>query len=178
MKLRQRAGWAFAACLLVACAAGSDRSAGGPPERPAATGSVAGLERQLFDAVNAYRRDSGLPALRHDAAIAKAALRHSEAMAAGDVPFGHAGLRERAAAIAASVALAALSENIARHNRPLSEVLDAALGGWLASDAHRKNLRSDRELSGVGIAQSAEGTIYVTQIFVALQPGSDGARSP
>jgi len=149
--------------MLFAWVAQSDGSAGPP--------AVASLERHLFEAVNGYRRDAGLPALRYDDTLAAAARGHSEAMAAGKTAFGHEGLTTRAEEIGTTIALASLSENIARHSRRPEEVVDVTLRNWIASDAHRRNLRSDKQLTGVGIAQSPRGEIYVTQIFVGLQPG-------
>jgi len=74
-------------------------------------------------------------------------------------------LKERAALIAASIEMAGLAENISKHDRS-SGFVDAALGQWLGSRAHKKNIDGDYDLTGVGAAQDADGVVYFTQIFV------------
>ncbi len=42
------------------------------------------------------------------------------------------------------------------------EVVD----GWLHSPGHRRNIMGDFRLTGIGVAEAANGMIYFTQIFV------------
>jgi uncharacterized protein YkwD len=46
-------------------------------------------------------------------------------------------------------------------------VADVALAHWLASPVHRKNLEGPFELAGVGAGRGMDGSLYLTQIFVA-----------
>ncbi|MFQ5471276.1 MAG: CAP domain-containing protein [Dehalococcoidia bacterium] len=137
---------------------------------------LAALEESVFGAVNAYRRREGLAPFAFYAAAAAAARGHSRAMAAGRVGFGHDGFRERAEAIGKRVALASMAENVSRHRRrAIEEIPEAALRRWIASGAHRRNLRGDRGRSGVGAARAADGEIFLTQIFVEIR-GDASAR--
>ena len=41
-----------------------------------------------------------------------------------------------------------------------------AVQGWLASRGHQKNIEGPYALTGVGVAATAKGEVYLTQIFV------------
>jgi len=135
------------------------------------TADLFDLEQSTLRAVNQYRQSRGLGPLELDPAIATAARRHSEAMASGTVGFGHAGFQARVDGAATSLRVRSAAENVSRHRRAEAELPEAAIAGWIASPVHRKNIEGDRQLSGVGAARAANGTIYLTQIFVEVAPG-------
>lgn len=60
-----------------------------------------------------------------------------------------------------------MGENIG-HNSGYQDVAAAAVEGWLRSPAHRAEML-DREYShsGIGVARAADGSFYITQVFVA-----------
>ncbi|HWP67453.1 MAG TPA: CAP domain-containing protein [Candidatus Limnocylindria bacterium] len=151
----RRAAW-WRALLVIALLVGAASTArAGDP-----------LEQQVLSLVNRHRATRGLPALRADARIAREARRHSAAMASGTVPFGHAGFAERGAALRRVMPCRSSAENVASslgYDDPAGEMVR----GWLASSGHRKNIEGPYETTGVGVARSARGQIYVTQIFVA-----------
>ncbi len=115
--------------------------------------------------INEYRVSAKKPAFEPNEKVAEVARGHSRDMAEDKVGFGHDGLRERAALIAASIETAGIAENVSRHDRS-SGFVDAALKQWLESPIHKKNIDGDYDLAGVGAAQAADGVVYFTQIFV------------
>ena len=152
--------WSILALLLVAAVSHATDAAPrtGPP-------SAAGLERDIFDHVNRHRTAHGLPALTLDPRISREAQRHSAAMAAGSTPFGHAGFPDRVAALRRVMSCGGSAENVASslgHAEPAPEIVR----GWLASRDHRTNIEGHYERTGIGIARSRTGKVYVTQIFV------------
>jgi uncharacterized protein YkwD len=147
------------AALLVAASAQPPPSDG--------EGDLRKLEEAVFAAVNEHRGSTGMTELSHSPEIAGVARSHSEAMARGRAGFGHSGFQQRTKAISSLMSLSAAAENVSRHTRRYSQVARASLQGWLQSSRHRRNIEGDYELSGVGAARDAEGTYYLTQIFVA-----------
>lgn len=125
----------------------------------------AGLEDEILDLVNRYRTTRGLPALALDPRIRREARRHSAAMASGSRPFGHGGFADRVAALRRVMSCTSSAENIASsqgHRNPAPEVVR----GWLASSGHRSSIEGHYDITGIGVARSATGKVYVTQIFV------------
>jgi uncharacterized protein YkwD len=123
------------------------------------------LEIAVGTRINAYRVSAKKPPFQSNEEVAKVARRHSRDMAEGRVGFGHEGLKARAALISASIEMAGLAENVSKHHRG-SGFVDAALKQWLGSPLHKKNIDGDYDLTGVGVAQGANGVVYFTQIFV------------
>jgi uncharacterized protein YkwD len=98
------------------------------------------------------------------------ARQHSENMARRNF-FNHTGpdgqgLRERSRANGI-VGFRALAENLA-YNKGFSDAASCAVTGWMRSQGHRDNiLNGEFTRSGIGIARSADGRVYITQVFVA-----------
>lgn len=137
---------------------------------------VATMERQVVERVNEIRREHGAQPLEVDRELARIARDYSCRMArqeffAHEAPDGGGiGGRLRAA----RKPFRAVGENLARNlNAP--DPVDAAFGGWMQSEGHRKNiLRQSFTETGVGICRSERG-YHFTQIF--LRPPSVGRRS-
>lgn len=112
---------------------------------------------QLFALANQERTARGLRPLRWDPALAGAALRHCQRMAA-EGPISHryrgeADLTERAAAAGAHFSV--VEENVA-----VGPYAASIHQGWMNSPEHRANLLSP-DIDRVGIAAvSARGEIY------------------
>ena len=193
MRLRGRglAGVAAWACLSIAigCAPGGGGTAEAPADgkpaaapasgkRAAASASarrtparppdLAAIEREVVTRVNRYRRSEGLAPLSNDTRIAEIARGHSRAMAAGRSSFGHDGFRDRSKAVEGKVPYRRVAENVARHRRRASaEIPGVAVDGWVGSWGHRHNIEGPFTLTGVGAAVGADGSVYLTQVFVA-----------
>jgi uncharacterized protein YkwD len=129
---------------------------------------LAAMESEVLARVNRYRKSEGLPALSNDPRIAEIARGHSRAMASGRSGFGHGGFRDRAKTVDTKVRYQRVAENVARHRRRArAEIHRVAVDGWVHSWGHRRNIEGKYSLTGVGAALAPDGSIYLTQIFVA-----------
>lgn len=181
LKLRCNRGKTWAATLLftillfsegaIAC---SDQTAIAPapsiaqapsPSPSPSPGSIAALEQAIHTQINQHRRDQGLPPLTLDPRISEQARLHSQAMASGQVTFGHDGFDQRASAIRRSIAWNSIAENVAT-NQGYSTPDRQAVIGWLNSSGHRRNIEGQYNLTGIGIVRNRQGQYYFTQIFV------------
>jgi uncharacterized protein YkwD len=135
----------------------SKKAIAGPPS------STANISREILYYVNEFRRSKGLPALKANSYISSVALGHSRDMLTGKSPFGHDGFRQRIDRISGKLGrLHVAAENVASGPMGAREVVD----GWLHSPGHRRNIMGDFQLTGIGVAEAANGMIYFTQIFV------------
>ncbi|MGB6974978.1 MAG: CAP domain-containing protein [Terracidiphilus sp.] len=148
-------------CALLAMAAalmgqqfGNGRAANGTIVHSAA--------EQLFALANKARADAGATALKWDPALAVAALRHCQRMAAeGPIAHRYGGemsLSERARAAGAHFSL--MEENVAVGANP-AQIADA----WLHSPEHRANLLNPQvDHVGIGVVKS-NGVLYAVEDF-------------
>ncbi len=126
------------------------------------TGDAA-LEAEVIDLVNTERRRARCPEVHLDERLRSAARGHSADMAKHN-EMSHDGSdgsspwdRARRAGYDA-----ALSENVAVGYATAEAVMD----GWMNSPGHRENiLNCEARATGVGLAHSANGTPYWTQMF-------------
>lgn len=133
-------------------------------------GGATSEERKVFELVNAERRARGESTLVWDAELSRMARWHSENMAHQNF-FNHKGpdgqgLRERSRA-SGIIGFKALAENLA-YNKGFADAASCAVVGWMRSEGHRDNiLNAEFTRSGIGVARSADGRIYITQVFIA-----------
>ncbi|TMA31423.1 MAG: CAP domain-containing protein [Deltaproteobacteria bacterium] len=130
-----------------------------------ASSADAGLERAAHELVNRHRRARGLAPLALDPRITQQARLHSLAMADGRTSFGHDGFPDRVDALRRVMTCQRSAENVASnkgHRDPAAE----AVRGWLASRPHRENIEGPYGLTGVGVARSAAGEVFFTQLFI------------
>jgi len=128
---------------------------------------TAALESALHTAINELRAEQGLVRLQRDAALDAVARAHSEDMAARhylahETPEGLTppARMKRAGVVGYSLA----GENVGTTTRsnPNREIISA----WMASPVHRDNVLAPAfNATGVGIALSADGTYYFTQLY-------------
>lgn len=142
---------------------------GSPGSRPAQAGpptarhATPAISREILYYVNEFRRSKHLPALLADSYISSVALGHSRDMLSGKSPFGHDGFNQRIDRIRGKLGpLHVAAENVASGPMGAKEVVD----GWLHSPGHRRNIIGDFKLTGIGVAEAANGMLYFTQIFV------------
>ncbi len=132
--------------------------------------SAAADERRVFDLINQARRAHGYAPLVWDAEAARMARQHSADMArlnylAHEGPDGR-NLPARARAQGLT-GWGAVAENIA-YNQGFDDPAAFAVERWLKSEKHRENImRAGFTHTGLGVARSADGRIYFTQVFVA-----------
>jgi uncharacterized protein YkwD len=124
---------------------------------------LAKCEAAIFEMVNSHRRSLQLPPLALDERLRALAREHSESMAAGIIPLGHRDFEARIETLGRPYLRAA--ENAAS-NRGFVDPAASAVGRWISSPEHRRNIEGDFDLTGAGVAQSANGTYFFTQIFL------------
>jgi uncharacterized protein YkwD len=100
--------------------------------------------------------------LAFHAPIQEASYQHSNNMAQGSVPFGHAGFSERANRLVQALGGTAASENVAMGQRSAQEVVQS----WINSAQHRKNIEGDFNLTGISVVKDAAGERVFTQLFI------------
>lgn len=127
--------------------------------------SIAATEQAIHTLVNQHRATQGLPPLTLDTRISQQARLHSQAMANGQVAFGHGGFEQRGRAIAAQIPYRSFAENVA-YNQGYSNPSSQAVEGWLRSSGHRTNIQGQYETTGIGVAINARGEYYFTQLFL------------
>lgn len=137
---------------------------------PAVVNPLVTMEQKTFDLINQHRQSKGLSALVWNDAIANAARGHSADMASGKVALGHDGFAERIDDLRATMTLSAEAENVA-YDSGYADPATTAVNGWLASPGHLANIENAAyNHSGMGIAQSSNGSYYFTQLFVQSTP--------
>ncbi len=147
----------------VSSSSSSSKSGTVSASRPTGTANVApGLEDQILDLVNRYRKSKGLSPLTVNFTIAQEARKHTMAMATHRVDFGHAGFNIRSKVITSKVQGAtSVAENVAYGSQSAKEVVN----GWLNSPGHRRNIEGNYKFTGIGVARDQQARLYFTQIF-------------
>jgi uncharacterized protein YkwD len=135
----------------------SQNSSGGQSNSNAAS-----IEQSVFDQINQYRQSQNLSPLTRNATIDQQARNHSQNMASGQVGFGHSGFEQRAKAT--GIGYKDARENVA-YNQD-KDPATRAVQGWLKSSGHLTNIRSNTNLTGIGVAVNGQGVVYLTQIFI------------
>ena len=140
------------------------------PPSPEKVSGLTEQETEIMGLVNQRRARGGLPPLKFSARLAVIARGHSYDMAMRHY-LAHNSLDGFAPAdriSGAGIGYRAVGENIY-----MDDVADSAgvpgraMNGWLKSPEHLANIISGKFTeTGVGIAQSADGAVYVTQDFM------------
>jgi uncharacterized protein YkwD len=126
-------------------------------------------ERRVFDLVNREREKNNLSRLEWNPTLAVLARNYSKQMA-DERFFGH---HDRSGA---SVEVRAermkikgwdkIGENLFKVSGT-TNFTASAVQRWMQSPSHRRNiLDPEWTISGIGVAASANGEIYVTQVFI------------
>ncbi len=120
-------------------------------------------EQQLLDLTNQSRANSGLPMLRMDPRLCRAARLHSANMARlNSMSHNLEGKSHQHRTMEAGYPSGMVAENICySQGNP-----QAAINTWLNSSGHRANMLSNQYSDlGVGIGYSRNGQPYYTQVF-------------
>ncbi|MGE3074046.1 MAG: CAP domain-containing protein [Dehalococcoidia bacterium] len=132
-----------------------------PVELPRATDKA----HQLFDLMNAARRDEGLAALEWDESLEEVAYARAANLVENGyfdhyAPDGESAFSELAAR---GIRYRLAGENLARNNYLETKTVAAAYEGLMNSPGHRANILEER-FSSVGVATVKDGKmwIYVT----------------
>ena len=131
--------------------------------------SATTLERRAFDLINAQRRAKGQSPLVWDAELCRMARMHSQTMASQGF-FNHVGpdgLDTADRARMNGLYWKVLGENIA-YNQGYDDPAGFAVERWMISGKHRANILNPQfNRSAIGVAQSADGRVFLTQVFIA-----------
>jgi len=128
------------------------------------------VERRAFEQTNVARAKNGLPTLVWDPELCRMAREHSEQMAklgyfSHETPDGLQ-LKERAH-LSGILHFRVIGENIA-YNKGYEDPGGFAVERWLTSSGHRANmLYPGFQASAIGSYVAADGSTYLTQVFIA-----------
>lgn len=124
---------------------------------------------EIFDLVNKERRRKGLSELFWNHNLAKMARDYSRKMARENF-FAHYDTNGGSVVERADKAQVSRWTKIGENLFSCFNIRDyneTAVNGWLKSSSHKRNmLDRDWTDSGIGVAKSREGKIYVTQVFI------------
>lgn len=142
--------------LLISCDAfdeDDENSVGG--------GEATSYDMQIFNLVNAHRKQKGLAALEFDDDIFNQCCIHSKNMSTGKTAFGHDGFDDRVKNL---TPWCWAGENVAfNYSTKPEDVVNI----WLNSSGHRANIESTQAMhSAVSAVKNSEGAWYYTQIFI------------
>lgn len=136
---------------------------------------VSAMELDILQLVNEHRAGLDLSPLSFYAPIQTASQQHSNNMAKGSVPFGHAGFSERANRLVKALRGSAAAENVAIGQRSAAEVVQS----WLNSTQHRQNIEGNFNLTGISAVRDGNGDWVFTQLFIkAPTPNTTDATQP
>jgi uncharacterized protein YkwD len=123
------------------------------------------LVNRVHRQVNEFRREHDLKPLTLDPGISAEAREHSAEMAHSGNTISHRGFNQRLEDIRKKIPYSAAAENVAAVAGQ-ADLARTAVEGWKNSVEHRKNMLGDFSLTGIGVAQSSNGTYFLTQIFI------------
>ena len=130
---------------------------------------LAGDELAVFELVNKERSRNGLAVLEWDDRAARVARDYSRRMAREGF-FSHVDPDGQSVVERAERSKlrgwSSIGENLFACD-PTDRASSIAIKGWMRSASHRKNILSRNWLAtGIGIAHSRDGKIYITQVFI------------
>lgn len=120
---------------------------------------------EILKYVNEHRVGKGMKPLIMNDTISFYSEQHSRNMASQKIAVGHDGFDARMAKVTKKVSPATgWAENVASSGGDARSVVEM----WLNSPGHKRNIESDYNQTGVGIAKGQGGMTYYTQIFVKV----------
>lgn len=144
---------------------------------PGSFANIYDAETKIHILINAQRAANGFSALNFDERLASIARKHSQDMAARGY-FDHNSPEGTSfydryvqegynCAIGSGSIIYQGAENIFEESGySLSSVPSTTVDGWMNSPGHRQNILTPYwQNEGIGVAQSSDGTVYITQDF-------------
>lgn len=154
-------------CILTAALATASALVTAPAAAQESPADPVSAESQFVNLVNAARAQAGLAALQTDSRLTQLARTHSQSMAEQQTIFHNPNLGSQAPS-----EWRLLGENVGLGSSV--EIVHQAL---MDSPNHRRNIEGAFERIGVGVAVR-DGSVYVTQVFMAVRPASTPAVTP
>lgn len=126
-------------------------------------------EFEIFQLVNQQRIKSRLEPLAWDENLGRVARSYSKKMAREGF-FGHYDRNGKTVSDRSREARVGYWQKIGENLFMVTDnpdYVEMSVQGWMRSPSHRKNIR-DRSwnATGIGIARSRDGQIYITQVFI------------
>jgi uncharacterized protein YkwD len=129
--------------------------------------------RRVLKVLSEVRREFSLDPLEELQELSILAGKDACRMAAKDIPFGHDDINERQSAFPLALAY---SENIALTPACADPGAETIMN-WMGVSTTRSRMLSQFTHTGVGVAESQDGSWYVTQIYITLKSAySEGDR--
>ncbi len=149
------------AVLVAVCGVGLAAGGGGKQKAPEL--KLSDAEKKLLELTNAERAKQKLPALKPNARLFAAARGHAANMAKLEkLEHKIDGLTPGGRAKKAGYRYAEIAENIAFGGVTMEDIMR----GWMGSKIHRENILGGEFTEvGLGLATSANGEVYYTQVF-------------
>ena len=123
------------------------------------------LERELYGAVNQYRRSRQLPPLTLAPAVSQQARLYSKRLATKTVAIGESQLEEKIKTLPFSLKVEKAAQTIAISGGDSNPVV-STVQRWITNSKQRQYLEGDYNSTGIGIAQGLSGEYYITQVFI------------
>lgn len=125
------------------------------------------LREDYIQLMTNYRHDLGLNSYIYSEELELKAQEHSEKMASGSVAFGHTGSSLRCSELILELGSGNLCGEIIAKGQ---ESAEAVFASWMSSTTHAGKIMNPRYThTGLGIAKSAGGVIFWTQIFLEVE---------
>ncbi|MEW5846478.1 MAG: CAP domain-containing protein [Bacteroidota bacterium] len=119
-------------------------------------------ETELLQLINNHRKGLGLPAIKNDEGIHAEALSYSQQMAAGKVPIGPPSFDNPIKSLLRRYKASKMVELIGYDYLKPKDLFDA----WMSSTSQRDIIEGNFNLTGIGVFQSVNGKVFVTQVFL------------
>ncbi|MFI0435312.1 MAG: CAP domain-containing protein [Parachlamydiaceae bacterium] len=130
--------------------------------------SLSFYERDCYEQINKVRLEHRLKPLKWWNELSDCARGHSENINDGSCPFGHHGFDQRMDHMNQLCEIRHFGENVA-YCYNYEDPINVCVKGWMESEGHRRNILTDFEETGIGIAISSDGKFYITQLFASRQ---------
>ncbi|HBI81818.1 MAG TPA: hypothetical protein DDY04_07765 [Bacteroidales bacterium] len=119
-------------------------------------------ENELLILINNHRKELGLPAIKSDEGVRTEALNYSKQMAAGKVPIGPPSFDNPIKTLLRRYNASQMVELIGYDYVKPKDLFDA----WMSSTSQRDVIEGSFNLTGIGVYQSVNGKVFVTQVFI------------
>lgn len=128
------------------------------------------MEKEVFSAINGYRKSIGLSELLANEYVTIRCRNHSYDMATAKCAFGHDGFSTRMDSVSTQMTVLSSGENVywgSYTSTVTTGIGQRSLSAWLNSPPHKANIEGTAwNLTGIGCVQASNYSVYITQIFL------------
>ena len=130
------------------------------PERPKIVPEE--FEQKLLKLINDHRKEFGLTQLTPNEQIRTEAKKYTELMVSGKVPLGPPSFGSSVKELVYKMGGREMAELISYH----FDTPESVYNTWMHSTHQRATIEGSYNLTGIGVIQSQDGRVFVTQIFM------------